>query len=104
MTFSRHLLWKLPLAAALLAVLAAVAAAELAPAVPLATVLLSALGGAMVLLALLCIAVIVMGSRLQAILRRGGSDTQWLWFGAEPPGLARLRDRSKARRRDGQSR
>lgn len=95
------LLWKLPLAAAALATLAAVAAAELAPAVPLATVILCAGLGALALLALLVLAVIVIGTYRQSILRRGGTDTQWLWFRGEPPGLQSLR---RTRSRDGQPR
>jgi hypothetical protein len=100
----RPLLWKLPLAAAALAALAAAASSELAPAVPLATVVLYAFLGGVALLVLLALAAIVLGSFRQAILRRGGSDPQWLWFRDEPPGLQRLRERSAARRRDGQSR
>jgi hypothetical protein len=100
----RPLLWKLPLAAASLAALAALAASELAPGVPLATVLLYALLGAAVLLVLLALAAIAMATQMQAILRRGGSDTQWLWFRDEPAGLRRLRERLGARRRDGESR
>lgn len=31
----------------------------------------------------------------QFILRKGGSDPQWFWFNAEPPGLVKLREEGK---------
>jgi hypothetical protein len=32
----------------------------------------------------------------QAALRAGGTDTQWLWFNTDPPGLDKLRGRPDA--------
>jgi hypothetical protein len=32
----------------------------------------------------------------QFVLRAGGTDTQWLWFGGDPPGLQRLRGEERA--------
>lgn len=50
--------------------------------------------GLLSLLALLGVGgVIVWASLWQWILRRGGTDTQWLWFPGDPPGLARQRQR-----------
>lgn len=41
-------------------------------------------------LMLLLVANTAVGSWLnQLILRKGGTDTQWLWFPADPPGLNR---------------
>ena len=35
----------------------------------------------------------------QWILRCGGTDPQWFWFGAEPPGLQKLRQEEREKRR-----
>ena len=56
------------------------------------------LGGA-ALTALVVLAVMlsfVVLSINQAALRAGGTDTQWLWFTADPPGLNKLRGRPDA--------
>jgi hypothetical protein len=79
-----------------LAALAGVAGAQLAPSVPLSTVLLySALGGA----ALFAVAIVAVLAKLtwgQFILRKGGTDPQWFWFSAEPPGLVEMREKIAA--------
>lgn len=79
------------LATVLLAALAGGAGSQLAPSVPLHLVLLySALGAAALLVALI-VATVVTLTLVQFILRKGGTDPQWFWFSAEPPGLVSLR-------------
>ena len=54
------------------------------------------------LVGLLALAVSLLGVILitstfrQWILRSGGTDTQWLWFSEDPPGLLALRDKQRA--------
>ena len=92
---TRDLKWmaigKVILAVLLLSALAGVAGSQLAPQVPLPMLLLYCLAGVAGLFGLLVVAVVVQGSWGQAVLRNGGTDPQWLWFRAEPPGLAELR-------------
>ena len=60
------------------------------PARDLGTVVLYVLAGWGLLagLLLLLVAEIAISSGInQWILRKGGTDTQWLWFPADPPGL-----------------
>ena len=62
------------------------------PQLSIATMALYVLGGWVILGGLFLLVVVntVMGSWLnQWILRKGGTDTQWLWFPADPPGLNR---------------
>lgn len=80
----------------LLALLAGVAGHQLAPAVPLATVLLYAALGAAALLGILVAVTAVMLTVRQFILRKGGTDTQWYWFPSEPRGLVQLRAQGRA--------
>ncbi|OGB29134.1 MAG: hypothetical protein A3F78_15225 [Burkholderiales bacterium RIFCSPLOWO2_12_FULL_61_40] len=79
------------LATVLLVALAGVAGAQLAPEVPLQWVLIYSALGAAALLLVLAIATVVTLTVMQFILRKGGTDTQWLWFSAEPRGLVHLR-------------
>jgi hypothetical protein len=56
------------------------------------TMALYVLGGWAILGGLFLLLVVnsAVGSWLnQWILRKGGTDTQWLWFSADPPGLER---------------
>jgi hypothetical protein len=49
--------------------------------------------------AIFSIGVVVMLCSLhfrQWVLRRGGIDTQWLWFRSDPPGLDRMRGKDQA--------
>ena len=63
-----------------LASLAGVTGAHLAPSAPLLTVwLYSAIGAGALLFAVVIAAALGLTLR-QSILRRGGTDTQWLWF------------------------
>lgn len=62
------------------------------PQLSIATMALYVLGGWVILggLFLLVMVNTAVGSWLnQWILRKGGTDTQWLWFSADPPGLER---------------
>jgi len=89
-----NLLWKLPVAATLIGGITVVAAHNVAPQVPIATVLIAAalllaLGFGLVILAL-----IVTSAWHRYCLNHGATDPQWMWFGGEPPGLQRLRRKS----------
>ena len=62
------------------------------PQLSIATMALYVLGGWVILGGLFLLVVVNTGmvSWLnQWILRKGGTDTQWLWFPADPPGLNR---------------
>ena len=62
------------------------------PQLSIATMALYVLGGWVILggLFLLLVVNTSISSWLnQWILRKGGTDTQWLWFSADPPGLKR---------------
>lgn len=91
----------------LLAVLAigavlALAGRSLAPQVPTATWLLWC---AVVGCALAVVAVVGLVASLQlrqAVLRRGGTDVQWLAFSSEPEGLVWLRRAHRARNSHGE--
>jgi hypothetical protein len=88
-------------ATVLLALLAGVAGADLAPKLPLYLVLLySALGATALFLAVL-VAAVLLSTLYQFVLRKGGTDPQWFWFSAEPPGLVQLRKQARAEADDG---
>jgi hypothetical protein len=89
--FSKQAAGKALLATILLFVLAGVAGSQLAPTVPLHTVLIYSAVGAIALFLLLVVATIATLTFVQFIQRRGGTDPQWFWFSAEPPGLVKLR-------------
>ena len=89
--FNRSLALRILASLIALGVLAGIAGASLAPGVPLTRVLLYAAGGALIGLALLVGLAAVTFGWSQWALRGGGTDPQWLWFSAEPPGLARER-------------
>jgi hypothetical protein len=80
------------LAIFLLSALAGVAGSQLAPEVPLLTVLLNCAIGAAVLFAVLVFLAVLSLTINQFILRKGGTDASWFWFKAEPPGLERQRE------------
>lgn len=84
------------LAIVLLSALAGVAGAQIAPHVPLQTVLLYCAIGAALLFAALVLAAMVTLTFNQFILRSGVTDPAWFWFKAEPPGLERQRKQLKA--------
>lgn len=84
---------KLVLAALALTTLASIAGAQIVPGVPLARILVFALG----LFALVVLGTIAVLTFYQFILRNGGTDPQWFWFPGEPQGLAALREQAKKR-------
>jgi hypothetical protein len=83
------------LAIFLLSGLAGVAGSQLAPDVPLLTVLLYCAFGVAIVFTILVVAVVQGGMWNQFILRHGGTDPAWFWFKGEPPGLERLREQLK---------
>jgi|GEM_PF-1002631 len=87
---------KLVLAALLLLGLLSVAAADLAPRVPLATFLWYATVGGLGLVAVVIAGAVVSLTVSQFVLRHGGTDPQWFWFRSEPQGLVQLRAQAKA--------
>ncbi len=78
-----------------LSVLAVVAGSQLAPKLPLPTLLLYCALGAIALLLVLSVAAVLLLTLHQFVLRQGGTDSQWFWFRGEPPGLAQLRAQAK---------
>ena len=89
------------LAALLLSVLAGVAGASLAPKLPLHVVLLYSVLGAVALFAFLMVVTVATLTLVQFIMRKGGTDPQWFWFSAEPPGLVQLREQARAAKTQG---
>jgi hypothetical protein len=93
-----HLVVKAQLAIVMLAALAGFAGSQLAPDVPLATILLNcAMWAAGMFLALVFVAILSLTFN-QFILRHGGTDADWFWFKGEPPGLERQRAQLKAKK------
>lgn len=93
--FSKQVVIKVLIAAVLLSCLAGVAGSQLAPSMPLYSVLLYSAAGAVVLFVVLVIATVATATLAQFILRKGGTDVQWFWFQAEPQGLVQLRGRAR---------
>lgn len=83
------------LATVLLSLLAVVVGSQLAPQIPLYLVLLYSAAGATALLAILILTIVATLTFRQFILRKGGTDPQWFWFRAEPPGLVHLREQAR---------
>jgi hypothetical protein len=77
-------------AAAALGMGAALVAMQLMPGKPLMAAWLQLGGGALALVLVLSVLTLLSLTVRQFILRKGGTDTQWFWFSAEPPGLALL--------------
>ena len=88
---------KLVSAALLLLGLLSVAAADLAPHVPLAVFLWYATVGGLGLVAIVIVGAVASLTVSQFVLRHGGTDAQWFWFRSEPQGLVQLRAQAKAR-------
>ena len=95
---TRRVAAKAVLAAVPRSLLTGVAGARLRPGIPLHLILLN-WGGALAALVVLVAATAVTLTLMQFILRKGGTDPQWLWFASEPPGLQGLR--AQARPDDG---
>ena len=91
-----RLINKVLLATLLIASLAGVAGSHLAPRVPLPMILLYSALGVIAMAAVLLVALVVSLTVSQWVLRHGGTDTQWFWFSAEPPGLQHLRAEAQA--------
>lgn len=91
---------KILLAVLLLSALAAVVGADLAPRLPLRTVLLYSFGGALALLGMLVVGLVFSLTFSQFILRIGGTDVQWFWFDREPQGLVHLREELAAQKQE----
>lgn len=87
------------LAIALLSALAGIAGSQIAPQVPLQTVLLYCTLGAALLFAALVLVAIVTLTFNQFILRHGGTDPMWFWFKDEPPGLVEQRAQLKSQKK-----
>ncbi len=92
-----HLAVKALLAIVMLTALAGVAGSQLAPDVPLATILLNCAIWAAGMFVVLVFVAILSLSFNQFILKHGGTDADWFWFKGEPPGLERQREQLKAR-------
>ena len=93
-----HLALKVLLAIIILAALAGVAGSQLAPHVPLLTILLNCAIGVAILFGILVISAIVTLTFNQFIIRHGGTDPTWFWFKADPPGLEKQREQLKAQK------
>ena len=91
------LIVKSGITAVALAALAGVAGSSLAPGVPLSKVLLYSALGALACVAVLVALAVVSVSWARFSIRNGGTDPQWLWFAAEPPGMANVREELAAR-------
>lgn len=93
-----HLAVKALIAIVMLPGLAGIAGSQLAPEVPLLTILLnSAVWAAVMFVALIFVAVLSLTFN-QFIIRHGGTDAAWFWFKSEPPGLERQREQLKAQK------
>jgi hypothetical protein len=90
-----HIALKALLAIILLAGLAGVAGSQLAPDMPLRTVLINCAIGAAILFAFLVVAAVATLTFNQFILRHGGTDAAWFWFKSEPLGLEKQRKQLK---------
>jgi hypothetical protein len=81
------------------AALAVFAASRLAPRIPLPILLVYTALAGLALFAVLTVATIAWLTVMQWTLRKGGTDPQWFWFRAEPPGLVELRAEARRRRK-----
>ena len=82
-----YILFKVIIAVAAIIMLVSVASADIAPDVPLTSVLTACAIAIVIFLILLILGIIGGASFNQAIIRNGGTDPSWFWFGGEPPGL-----------------
>ena len=93
--FSLRTLAKALAATVLLGLLAGIAGANLAPKLPMALVLVYSALGAAALFVAMVLAALALLTVYQFVLRKGGTDPQWFWFSAEPPGLVQLREQAR---------
>lgn len=87
---------KLVIASTLISAILTFASKALFPAASTFEVTLWGVAALTALVALAVLLSFVMLSINQAALRAGGTDTQWLWFNADPPWLDKLRGRPDA--------
>lgn len=87
----RALVLKSCIAAVMLSLLALLGGQSLVPDMPLLTLWLWALGGLLSLGLVFLAGTWLTLTFNQWVLRKGGTDTQWLWFASEPPGLKRTK-------------
>lgn len=92
---SKSLAARVLAATVLLALVSGVAGPHLAPKARLSQVLLYSALGAVALLVLLMAVAVLRLTLSQFVLRKGGTDAQWFWFRAEPPGLVDLRKQAR---------
>lgn len=90
-TSKAPLVVRIVVAVVLLLGLLAVAGADLAPTVPRPLFLGYAALVGLALVAIVVVAAVGSLTVLQFVLRHGGTDPQWFWFGSEPRGLRNLR-------------
>lgn len=95
------LIGKLMVAATSIVGLVALAARELAPALPPVQLLLYCVAFLIGFLVLLAVVSIFSLQFSQLILRMGGTDAQWFWFSSEPKGLVALR-KERAAQKEGE--
>lgn len=91
---SRDHMLRVGVAFAALSAIAVIAGRSLFPSAPVIALLAYALLGALSLFLLLLFGTFVIGTVYHAVLRAGGTDTQWLWFRSAPWGLSRNRGTS----------
>ena len=84
-------LGKLLLAVAAIVALVALPLRALLPGISLGHLVFYGVAGLAGVLVLLVVGAVCSLQFSQLILRMGGTDTQWFWFSAEPPGLVALR-------------
>ncbi len=94
MTFSvaaKQNLAKAAVAVAMLGGLVFVTGSQLAPRLSPWLLMAYVLAAAIAMFVVLVVVVSVVLTFRQFILRKGGTDVDWLWFPSEPKGLVRLR-------------
>ena len=84
-------LGKLLLAAAAIVALVAFPLRALLPGISWEHLVFYGVAGLAGVLVLLVVGIVCLLQLSQLILRMGGTDAQWFWFSAEPPGLVALR-------------
>jgi len=89
---------KIALATTLVGGIVVVAAKDIAPHISMWWALLIFAGIVLTVVILIIFASILQGQINQHVLRKGGTDVQWLWFPGDknPPGLQQLLDEKDA--------
>ena len=84
-------LGKLLLATVAIVALVSLPLRALLPGISLGHLVFYSVAGLAGMLVLLVVGAVCSLQFSQLVLRMGGTDTQWFWFSAEPPGLVALR-------------